>query len=97
MIFRKLCQILGLVLFGVGIWFAWNWLLAMLTGDAAIGWGLLGVFLNLAVLSGLGLLFMIFDPHQVIQNYYVSLHRLVEPRNKSRSFADKIGVGEEDD
>lgn len=97
MIFNKVCQIFGLILFGLGIWSACNWLFAILNGNASLGWGILAIFLNLAVLSGLGLLFMVFNPHQVIQNYYVSLHRLVEPRRDRQSFADKIHVGDDEE
>ena len=97
MVFRKLCQAFGVVLIAIGIWFAATWLIAIFDGEAGILWGLLGIGLNLGIWSGLGLLFLVFDPHDVIRNHYMSFHRLVKPDSRHRSFGERIGVGDEDD
>ncbi len=97
MVFRKICQIFGVFLVGLGIWFAWNSLITIMSGEIAVLWGVLAILFELAIVSGVGMLFIIFDPHQVIQSDSFSLHRLVQPRRDIRSFGQKIGAGEDDD
>jgi len=47
--------------------------------------------------GGLGMMLIFFDPHHVIQNYYMSFHRLVEPKSERKSFANRIGAGDDED
>ena len=97
MVFRKICQIVGVLLVGLGVWLASERLISMLNGETTVFRGILGILLELTLVSGLGMMFLLFDPHRVIQSDSFSLHRLVQPRRDTRSFAEKIHVGEDDD
>ncbi|MFT5304269.1 MAG: hypothetical protein ACI87E_003609 [Mariniblastus sp.] len=95
MIFRKVCQIFGVVLIVLGIWCACLEIEAILEGRIGIRWGLVFVAINLFVLSGIGTLFLCFDPHKVIQSHWISVFRLVDPAQQGDSFASRIGASDE--
>ena len=96
--FRKISQAFGVFLSLTGILWTYNWLVAaFVLGTTPIWFGILMALINLGTVAGLGMLLIFFDPHQVLQNYYMSFHRLVEPRKERRSFADRIGVGDDED
>jgi hypothetical protein len=95
--FRKFCQACGVALIAWGFWFAWTWVIAIAAGDVGVLLGVFAIFLDLSLTAGFGLMLIVFDPHQVIQNHWMSYHRLVEPRGNPKSFAEKIGVGDDDE
>jgi type IV secretory pathway TrbL component len=98
MMFRKISQAFGVILSLVGILAAGNWLVAALViGTVPIWLGTLMAIICLGFIAGLGMLLIFFDPHQVLQNYYMSFHRLVEPQGERKSFGERIGAGDDED
>lgn len=95
--FRKFGQAFGAFLLLVGILWTYQWVFAALAGVVSVWLGLVMAFCTLGFVGGLGMLLIFFDPQKVIQNYFTSFHRLVQPREERRSFADRIGVGDDDD
>jgi hypothetical protein len=94
--FRKCCQAFGISLVLIGLYQSFNLISAIISNDLPVLLGLVRITLVLFVTCGLGLLFVVFDPHKVIQ-YFGNFHRLVKPPTRRKSFADRIGAGEDDD
>lgn len=96
MVFRFVARIFGCCLFAAGIYFACVSLMAGLVGDVSLERGIVGCLICLGVGACTGLLFLFFEPHQVIQNFGWSVHQLIGS-NERRSFSERIGVGDEGD
>ena len=70
---------------------------AFVIGTTPIWHGILMASICIGFVGGLGMMLIFFDPHHVIQNYYMSFHRLVEPKSERKSFANRIGAGDDED
>jgi hypothetical protein len=97
-VFRKVFQLCGVLVLG------WNAAAAIVAiqvfagGEMAAGTFALRLFLFVCGGCGLGLVMILFNPHKVIQNYQsMRVHRMVGHRRDGSTFADKIGVGDDED
>lgn len=96
--FRSFSRAAGTVQAFFGIFWAYQWLQAGFAGSVSIGWAMLLAIICLGLVSGGGLLLMFMDPHKVIQTGSMNIFQLVKPfRVQRKSFADRIGVEDDDD
>ncbi len=94
---RIINRIFSFGLIALGIQIAIALFFAAARGDISFFLSVVLACISLGMISGLGLMFMIFNPHQVIQTYYMSFHRLVEPKRVDKSFSERIHVSDEDE
>lgn len=95
--FRRVFQVLGA---GLVAWCLANAIqvgLQMLDGSVSLAAGFFELFLLLGCGVGFGILMIIYSPHKIIQ--FASgdkLYRLARHRTDSRSFSERIGVGDDE-
>lgn len=94
--FRKVFQLCGVLLIGWYVALTIGLTEMLVAGQITLGSYLVWAFIQVGFGCGLGVMMIVFNPHSLIQNYYMKFHRMVDHRRDRRSFAEKIGVDEEE-